>query len=390
VLAVYGGGFVVGATLDSFPASSAYLIELRGFSDAQYGSIYIPQLLAALVGAVGGGMASRIFSLRRLVVVSMVSFLIAQSLLALCGSKLDFSVRTAWFLVMGATAAFGFGFGFGGGPLNGLVARQFPAARNAALTAFHMCAGAGLAIAPFIFSRFAAAGHWIGGIASLGGLTVLVLALSATASLPDTTPSREDQPSARSPARDPVFWVLVGVSIAYALVEGTFSNWAVLYVQDDLKMPPATAANALAAFWGGLTVGRLLLSVVSLRVKPIAILCALPLCMILALLVVRSIDTPGMAIGGFAVAGLGCSAFFPMLVGFAAETHPQQVSWLAAMLTAALMVGVGLGSYAIGELRASFSIRQLYAYAMAYPLLALTGVLIARGMRVRSQVRSSA
>lgn len=127
VLAVYGGAFVIGATLDSFPASSAYLVALRGFSAKQYGAIYIPQLIAAILGAVGGGMASRVFPLRRLFQIAVSFFLMAQGLLILCGwpdSPLD--IRAALFLAMAATAAFGFGFGLGGGPLNGLVTLLFP------------------------------------------------------------------------------------------------------------------------------------------------------------------------------------------------------------------------------------------------------------------------
>lgn len=382
VLAMYGGGLIIGATLDSFSASSAYLIALHGFTDRQYGSIYIPQLIAAAAGAIAGGVASRLFSLRRLFEMSMVAFLAAQTLLILGGWPGNvLTLREALLVLMGATASFGFGFGFGGGPLNGLVALQFPGSRTTAITALHMCAGAGLAVAPFVFSRFALAGHWTRGIICLVLLTALVLALAILARLPDSIRSGSTRPSPVSPVHDKVFWILVIAAIAYALVEGTFSNWVVLFVQGDLRLPAATAAAALSTFWGGLTVGRLCVSVLALRIKPLVILCALCLCMMAALLLVRSITSPASALVGFAVAGLACSAFFPLLVGFSAEDCPDQVSWLASMLTAALMTGVGLGSYAIGALRASVSIRDLYAYAMAYPILALAAVLVAQAMR---------
>ena len=48
--AVYGGGFIIGATLVSFPASSAFLRATHGFTDAQYGAIYLPQFFNALIG----------------------------------------------------------------------------------------------------------------------------------------------------------------------------------------------------------------------------------------------------------------------------------------------------------------------------------------------------
>lgn len=383
VLALYGGGFILGATLDSFPASSAYLVALHGFSDRQYGAIYIPQLIAAIAGALAGASASRVVSLKRMWAGSLVSFLIAQLLLILCGvSSGTLSGATALAVLMVATAAFGFGFGFGGGPLNGLVASQFANSRNTAIAALHMCAGAGLAAAPYVFAQFSLADHWALGIFLLLGLTALALTLTLIAPL-DHGAGSQDSGNAAQPIRTKVFWILVIAAIAYALVEGTFSNWAVLFVQHDLALPPPVAAGALSLFWAGLTVGRLAVCVIALRVRPLGILCVASLGMVAALLLVRTADSSGSALTGFAVAGLACAGFFPMLVAFAAEDHPQQISWLASMLTAALMTGVGIGSYAIGALRASVSIRDLYAYAVLYPLIAIVAVMAANRTRAR-------
>jgi hypothetical protein len=384
VLALYGGAFILGATLDSFPASSAYLVALHGFSDRQYGAIYIPQLIAAIAGALAGASASRFVSLKRMWAASLVSFSIAQVLLILCGmSSGTLNRETALAVLMVATAAFGFGFGFGGGPLNGLVASQFANSRNTAIAALHMCAGAGLAAAPYVFAQFSLADHWALGIFLLLGLTALALTLTLMAPLDQGTGS-QDTDSAAQPIRTRVFAILVIAAIAYALVEGTFSNWAVLFVQHDLGLPPAVAGGALSLFWAGLTVGRLAVSVIVLKARPLGILCAASLGMIGALLLVRTADSTGSALTGFAVAGLACAGFFPMLVAFAAEGHPHQISWLASMLTAALMTGVGIGSYAIGALRASVSIRDLYGYAVLYPVIAILAVMSASRERTRS------
>lgn len=378
VLALYGGGFILGATLDSFPASSAYLVSLHGFSDRQYGAIYIPQLIAAIAGALAGASASRVINLKRMWIASLVSFLIAQMLLILCGlSPESLSREVALAVLMVATGAFGFGFGFGGGPLNGLVANQFPISRNTAIAALHMCAGAGLAAAPYVFGQFLLAGHWAVGIFLLIGLTTLALMLTLLAPLESVTSSRDTHGRAQ-PIRTRVFSTLLIAAFAYALVEGTFSNWAVLFVQHDLAQPSQVAAGALSLFWAGLTAGRLAISVIVLRVRPLGILCVAALGMVGALLLVRTAESTGSALTAFAVAGLACAGFFPMLVAFAAEDHPQQVSWLASMLTAALMTGVGVGSYAIGALRASASIRDLYAYAVLYPVIAIVAVISAK------------
>jgi len=45
----------------------------------------------------------------------------------------------------------------------------------------------------------------------------------------------------------------------------------------------------------------------------------------------------------FALADLACSAFFPLTVGFASGRFGGHVAWVSSMLTAALMLGVGVG-----------------------------------------------
>lgn len=373
-IAAYGGAFVVGATLVSFPASSVFLRASHGFSDAQYGAIYLPQLVAALAGAVLGGVASRAWSLRGLYMASLALFLSAQGLLA-TSAFLDADL--AFIVIMVATASFGFGFGFGGGPLNGIVAALFPRTPNSAITALHMCAGAGLTVAPLAFAQLAAINQWVLGPVLLGVITVAMLALTLATRLPQPAPLAQSTANTLSPARDPVFWIVAIAAVAYALVEGTFSNWAILYLQDDVGLKVGIAAGALTAFWGMLTLGRLAATLLALRLRPLVFLCILPPLMVFALAGVRAIETPGAALLGFGFAGLACSAFFPMLVGFCAESHPRSVSWIAAMLTAALMIGVGLGSYAIGYLRGILAIRDLYAYACIYPVAALAAVLFA-------------
>ena len=50
-----------GLTLVSFPTSSAVLKQMHGFSTAQYGAIFLPQVALAVIGALGGGaLASRL------------------------------------------------------------------------------------------------------------------------------------------------------------------------------------------------------------------------------------------------------------------------------------------------------------------------------------------
>ena len=55
-----------GLTLVSFPASSAVLRQMHGFTDAQYGAIFLPQVALAVLGAVAGGTLARRLGLQPL------------------------------------------------------------------------------------------------------------------------------------------------------------------------------------------------------------------------------------------------------------------------------------------------------------------------------------
>lgn len=373
-VSVYGGALIIGLTLVSFPASSTYLRAAHGLSDTAYGAIYLPQLLAAIVGALAGGALAGRMSLRAMYLTALVSFALAQGLLA---SSAGVSLQLALSTVMCATAAFGFGFGFGGGPLNAAVTLLFPRAPYAAITALHMVAGAGLTIGPFVFAHLAAKGSWIAGPVTLSIGSLILIVCAAASRWPEPVRRREANETWPAPARSAFFWITALIAVLYSVAEGTFSNWALIYVHEERGLPTSSAALALTCFWAALTLGRLLASFLVLHVRPMAFLIALPLLTIASFLYLPHVSSHATALLGFALAGLACSAFFPMLVGFAADPHPKHVSWIASMLTAAMMLGVGIGSYAVGAFRSVVSLPDLYRSSAIYPILVLTALYVA-------------
>lgn len=378
-IAVYGGGLVIGLTLVSFPASSSALKQMHGFTDAQYGAIYLPQLVAAVIGAVGGGIATARLGLKRLWLVSLGAFVLAQAALAASSALPPGAALAA---IMLGTAAFGFGFGFGGGPLNAYAVLLYPERSIAAITALHMCAGGGLTIGPALFGLLADSDHWLVGPIGLLVVTAVLLAISMVARFPDV-PAADHHPDRglASPARSGFFWLCALVAMIYSVAEGTFSNWAIIYLHDERGLAGPQAALALTCFWAALTAGRLIASLLAARIPMTSFLIGLPLVMAAAFVLLPTITGPTAAYAGFALAGIGCSAFFPMLVAFTAERFPAAVSWIASMLTAAMMVGVGIGSYAVGALKGGRPIAALYEVSVTYPLAVIALILVARGLR---------
>lgn len=372
---VFGGALLIGLTLVSFPASSSYLKSLHGFSDQQYGSIFLPQLVFAILGALGSAAVVKRLSLKAMYLGALISFAFSQAGLGL-SPYLDGT--SALWAVMTGTALFGFGFGFGGGPLNGIVSLLYPARTGSALTLLHMMAGLGLTVGPVLFAAAIGAGRWVLVPAALCLLALAQFALTCSITLPGQVDSNVEVSTSGSPARSGYFWVMMLIAVLYALSEGTLANWCVIYLQEVKEISAGTAATALAVFWAGITAGRLLASLIVSRAGPFLLWLSLPPLMVLAFLVIPHIDSSNAALAAFGFAGLACSAFFPLLVTVASAPFPASVSFIASMLTAALMVGVGAGSYGIGVLKGSMSMDDIYAYSAFYPLVALVLILFSR------------
>jgi predicted MFS family arabinose efflux permease len=99
--------------------------------------------------------------------------------------------------------------------------------------------------------------------------------------------------------------------------------------------------------------------------------------MIAAFLLLPTIRGSEGAIGLFALAGLACSAFFPLTIALLSKRYPADVARVSALMIAALMIGVGTGSTLIGALRAQLPLEDLYRYSIGYPIAVLLLALVA-------------
>lgn len=404
VLVLYLSGMLQGLTLVSFPASSAVLKSMHGFSDAQYGAIFLPQVALAVAGALAGGSLATRWGLKTLLWLALLINALSQLLLA---STVSLPPPVAYAAVLAGTACLGLGFGLSGAPLNGLPPLLFPSKRDSALVALHTLLGLGLALGPWIASPFVMAGHWVGFPLLLAGLAAALAVAAGLVRLPTGEPraAKRAVPAPMAdpmplpafagtedvhPVRVPAFWLFAIACVLYAFAEGTFSNWAVLYLQDVKQLPETIAAGALSVFWAAMVGGRLLAALLVLRLPSQRIWLVLPLLMIAAFLLLPYADSPTLGIGLFAFAGLACSAFFPLSIGLASRRFESEVPWVSSALIAALMVGVGLGSYVVGLLREMLPLERLYQLSALYPaaVLVLAGVLL-RGF-ARKEARSPA
>ena len=381
---VYLSSFLQGLAMVSFAASGTVLKDGKGFTDAQYGLIFIPQIATTIVGSLAGGALARKVGLTRILLAALIATGLSQIGLAVAVTAME--MPGTFYLVLGSTAMFGLAFGLGAAPLNTYPSLIFPNRTDTALVAMHTLLGAGLATGPLLVGPLITAGFWLGYPLMLLILTTTLSLLLFGARLPAYRPEEiiqadSSETATAKPLTQAVLWVFAAIAVLYAFAEGTFANWAIIYLNEERRIDLAQASLALAIFWAMLAAGRLLVSVLLLKINAAWIWLTLPPMMIATLLLLPLAATAASGIALFALAGLSCSAFFPLTVGLAAKRFVAHRALVASLLIAALMVGVGLGSFVIGPLRQFFTIAELYRFSTVYPLGALLlalGVLLAR------------
>lgn len=368
VVFVYLAGLVQGVVMVSFAASSAVLRGRHGFSDTEYGSIFLPQVALAALGAIGSGALSRVLDLRHVFGLSFTAMALSQA--ALAGSHFLLP-GTALAVVMLGTALMGLGSGLGAAPLNTYPQVLYPGRRDSAVVAMHAAMGVGLAGGPLFVAGVVTEGLWLlFPLVFLAACLALLLAMPRAA-LPRASPRDEPSPDGPSPARSLRFWLFAASALLYALTEAGYGNWAVLYLSEEKGLRVAAASLGLAAFWMALSAGRVLVGLLVLRVPAARVYVVLPLLMAGASLLLPGADTPARAVFLFALAGLGCSAFYPLTVALASRRFPGHVAWVSSMIFAALATGIGAGSFVTGALRARLPLSALYRLEALAPLLAL-------------------
>ncbi|MDT8436174.1 MAG: MFS transporter [Gemmatimonadota bacterium] len=372
IAAVYLTAFLQGLSIVAFPAGAAVLKDAFGLGDAQYGALFLPEVALAIAGSLGAAALVRRLGLKRLLLLAQAANGLAM--VALAASVLV-PPAAAFPLLLVATALVGLGFGAGGAPLNALPPVLFPGRGDAAILAQHTLLGLGLAAGPLLLAPFVRAGLWTGFPVAVAAASLVLLAMSAAATIPaddrpagapGSVPDVAAQP-ARPLAASPLFWVFGGISVLYAFAEGTFANWAVVFLHEGIGAPAATAGIALSVFWGAIVAGRLAASVLVLRVPSQVLWLLLPGLMAAAFLLLPAASTTTAAIALFGLAGLGCSAFFPLTITLASRAFPGRAAAVSSLMIAALMLGVGTGTFVFGPLREWLTFGEIYRLSAAYP-----------------------
>ena len=369
VVFLYSAGLVFGFVIVSVAAASAVLTGPLGLSTVAYGALFLPFDAFAAAGAIFGASWAHRIGLRGLLVLALLAAVGSQAALAAASA---FPGAAGAFAFVAASLV-GLAAGLSAAPFNTWPQVMFPRHRDAAVVMIHTLMTLGLACGPLLVFAALRLGHF-----ALAPLLLLVTSLAFAART-----TRQDLPATpayadpMSPAAGPrpvwrlTFWLFVAITFLYEVSEAAFANWAVLFVEVERGLSPATASLALAAFWASLSLGRMGSSLLLRRVPAQSLWLVLPAFIAGALLLLPLAHTPSHLLAGFAFAGLACSAHYPLTMSLASARFPGHVAWTTGMVFAANATGAGVGSALVGWLHETRSLGDLYRLTAIAPLVAL-------------------
>jgi len=360
--AVYAAGLLQGLALVTFPAASAVFTSRAayGLSTGEYGAMFAPQVVMAILAALLGGRIEHRWGEKRVFLTGLGANLASMALLVASRFLLG-EHGLAYAVLLVATALLGIGFGLTVPALNTLTAALFPQRVDASILTLNALLGLGTALAPVLVALFVGLGAWWGLPLTVGVLLAGLLVFSAPLPL-----DASGAPQAQA-VRSRRFWLFCAFALCYGAVETLNGNWAILYMKQVLHAPAALASIALTLFWGAATVGRIFFAAIDRWLPARTTFRLLPWVVGLAFVATAFTPAaaPGLGAATFGLAGLGCSALLPLMISLGSKDAPP------GDLIASYQIGYGLAAFGIEPLRGrlGLGLRELFAGGTAFALV---------------------
>src|SRR5215467_8696443 len=260
---IYVTGLVQGLALVTFPAASSIFTSPHGFgfSASRYGMMFIPQvILAILTSSLAPRLAGR-WTLKRVFLAGLSADLFAMILLALSRLLQD-SRGAAYGVLLVATGSLGFGFGAAVMAMNTYAEKFSPGRENRAVLVLNALLGSGTALAPLFVAIFLGLGAWWLMPLMVAVALLALLLFSAREPLEASVGAADSSRSKHLPGG---FWLFAAAVLLYGIAETLNGNWSGPYLTGERGVSARGASFALTAFWGMVTIGRILFAVLSSR-----------------------------------------------------------------------------------------------------------------------------
>lgn len=367
IISIYISGFLVGIALVLFPAAGNLFVDVdyHGFTSAQYGSIFIPQIVLAIITSLGAPQIAKKTGMKNIMLYGLFSILMAM--LLLMASNWFLKSNLDYWLIMLATAFLGAGFGFTITALNPFAFNLFPGKETSAVTAMHILLGLGTASASLVLNAFLNLGIWWAAPLSVGVFTFAMLIFTFPLDLALPIEKKESgKKREKFPKR--IIWFAVAVFL-YGTCEATFGNFGAVFLEKEGGLSVTKAAIGLSLFWGGITVGRVLFTFIALKFSTKWLYIIAPFLVSIVFYLLPFAQGEFFLLGCMTIGGLGLSFLFPNSISTATEEFPKYAALISGSLVAAIQLGTGFSSNIIGLLNKSYPLANLFQFSALYALL---------------------
>jgi MFS family permease len=211
----------------------------------------------------------------------------------------------------------------------------------------------------------------------VGVLCALVTLASARALLPAGIDAAAHAPAFARPSR--ALAGLGAIAFCVLLTEGAIGDWSAIHLAETLAASEGTAVAGLAAFAGTMTIGRLFGDRITQRLGSVAHLRGGALVAAFGIVVAAIAPSVPVAVAGFACAGIGLSALFPLMVRAASDRGGDSPGPAIAAVSTAGYGGLVTGPPLVGFVAEATSLRV--ALAAILGLLCLTAAALASTAR---------
>jgi MFS transporter, FHS family, glucose/mannose:H+ symporter len=378
---VYSAAVVQGLTLVTFPAASSIFTSPDGFGfdSTRYGAMFVPQVVLAILSSGLAPKLARRWSLRRVLLVGFAANIVSMALLALTRLLLG-APDVAFGVLLVATGALGLGFGATVMALNTYAEAFFPGRADAAVLALNALLGLGTALAPVLVAIVVGLGAWWLLPVVVACIMMLIFGIALAEPL-SAAAAGAPAPTGLRNLLDR-FWLYAAAVFLYGILETLNGNWVRLYLSVERGVSAQGASFALAAFWAMVTVGRVLIAVISRVVPARWIYLALPILLLIVFQVSARVQDETEGIVVFGLAGLACSAFLPFSISFSGDEFPRLSAVMAGAMIAFYQLGYGVAAFGTGPLRDSIGLSFSTIFSagsiVALPLIVVTWFVIRR------------
>ncbi|MCC5618726.1 MFS transporter [Nostoc sp. CHAB 5715] len=157
------------------------------------------------------------------------------------------------------------------------------------------------------------------------------------------------------------------IGAAPLLAEGAGIDWSAIYMRDVFNVEPFIGGLSVTVFSLFMAIARLSMDGVVDRLSPRTVAASLLLIAIAGLVLVATAPHEYVALLGFALTGIGCSAVYPLAVSAAAQRTDRPASVNVASLGQMTFVVFFLAPPLLGLVAEEFGIRM--SYWVVVPLL---------------------